>query len=156
METCVSDQRAAGREQAMPDNPATSAPKLATHGATRDATAPQPWSADTWLLARIAAAIGEAPLRFVLWNGIERTLAPGSPVASVYVGDRRTLLALALDQEREFGEAYSDGRVEVSGDLLAFLEALYRALEASRARGTGGKRAWLARRANDLKRARAN
>src|SRR5262249_28831825 len=74
----------------------------------------------------------------------------------VFVADRRTLLALALDPEREFGDAYSEGRVEVAGDLIGFLEALYRALEASRARGKGRKRAWLARRANDLKRARAN
>src|SRR5262245_1394429 len=116
----------------MPDNPATSSSsQLATHDSTRDA-ALYPWTADGWLLARIAAAIGETPLRFVLWSGIERTLSPGPPVASAFIADRRTLLALALDPEREFGDAYSEGRVDVGGDLVVFLEALYRALEASR------------------------
>ena len=140
----------------MPDNPAASASKLAAREPSLPTTPARPWSLDAWLLARIGAALGAAPLRFVLWNGIERTLDSASPVASALIADRRTLLALALDPEREFGDAYSEGRVEVTGDLVAFLEALYRALEASRARGTGRKRAWLARRANDLQRARAN
>lgn len=140
----------------MPDNPAASASKLAAKEPALLTPPPTPWSFDAWLLARIGAAIGRVPLRFALWNGVERTLAPGAPVACVFVGDRRTLLRLAIDPELEFGDAYSEGRVEVTGGLVAFLEVLYGGLEARRARGTGRKRAWLARRANDLKRARAN
>lgn len=140
----------------MPDNPAASASKTAAKETDLAPPPPRPWSFDVWLLARIGEAIGKVPFRFVLWNGVEHTLAPGPQVVSVSVADRRTLLRLALDPELEFGDAYSEGRVEVTGGLIAFLEILYGALEARRARGSGRKRAWLARRANDLERARTN
>jgi len=97
-----------------------------------------PKALDRWLLTQIGRAIGPAPLRFQLWNGQGADLSCRSPVASLLVKDRLTLLRLACDPELQFGEAFTAGRVEVRGDLLAFLEALYRALESSRRRRTRG------------------
>jgi cyclopropane-fatty-acyl-phospholipid synthase len=51
-----------------------------------------------------------------------------TPVATLWLRDRRTLLELALDPEVGFGEAYSEGRIQVEGDLVLALELVYRAM----------------------------
>jgi cyclopropane-fatty-acyl-phospholipid synthase len=47
------------------------------------------------------------------------------------IQDRGTLLGLLRDPEVSFGDAYMDGRIEVEGDLVAFLEVVYQAMERS-------------------------
>ena len=52
---------------------------------------------------------------------------PGvAPIATVRFRDRTTLAKLAFDPEVAFGDAYADGRIEVQGDLVKVLEAVYR------------------------------
>jgi cyclopropane-fatty-acyl-phospholipid synthase len=53
----------------------------------------------------------------------------------VIVSDRRTLAQLALDPEIGFGDGYSEGRIEVQGDLVQFLEAVLRSMQAAQKRG---------------------
>jgi cyclopropane-fatty-acyl-phospholipid synthase len=48
-------------------------------------------------------------------------------VATIAIADRGTLLRLVLHSELEFGEAYSDGRIRVEGDLARLLEVMYSA-----------------------------
>jgi cyclopropane-fatty-acyl-phospholipid synthase len=79
-----------------------------------------------FLLAKIMRAFGEPPVNVVLWNGLEIPSQRGDAVAKVYIHDLGALLKLALDHELYFGELYSDRRVEVGGDLLDFLEAVFR------------------------------
>jgi len=82
------------------------------------------------LLQRISKNLGAAPIQIVL--GDASVSPPGiTHVTTVVVRDRRTLAALILDPEVGFGEAYSDGRIRVEGDLVEFLEAAYRAMEQS-------------------------
>jgi cyclopropane-fatty-acyl-phospholipid synthase len=82
-------------------------------------------SADRWLLGRILKAIGPAPIRIAI--GREKaSSAVDSPIATVVIPDRRTLAQLVLDPETAFGDAYSDGALQVQGDLVQLLEALYR------------------------------
>ncbi len=81
-------------------------------------------SLEKHLLRRISESIGAAPIQIVL--GGERFCPPNvSPVATVIIRDRRTLAGLIIDPEVGFGEAYSDGRIRVEGDLVRFLEAVY-------------------------------
>jgi cyclopropane-fatty-acyl-phospholipid synthase len=47
------------------------------------------------------------------------------------IQDRATLAALLRDPEVSFGDAYMDGRIEVEGDLVRFLEAIYLGMERS-------------------------
>lgn len=76
------------------------------------------------LLRRISESIGAAPIQFVLGN--ENFAPPDvSPVATVIIRDRQTLAGLMIDPEVAFGEAYSDGRICVEGDLVRLLEAVY-------------------------------
>ncbi len=59
-----------------------------------------------------------APLRFSLEDGTD-LFDSGPIVATVLVRDPATLLSLLIDPEHEFGDAYSQGRIEVRGDLVA-------------------------------------
>lgn len=78
------------------------------------------------LLEKLMAAFGNPRVEFVLWTG-ERVTAPGVvPVASVRVQDRTALLKLCTDPDLQFGELYSDGRLEVEGDFETFIADIYR------------------------------
>src|SRR2546430_2205668 len=80
---------------------------------------------DRWLLQQILDAIGQPPLRLVL-RGREEVSTPGvSPVATLVIQDRPTLLRMALNAEIGFGDGYAEGRIDIEGDLTAALEATY-------------------------------
>jgi cyclopropane-fatty-acyl-phospholipid synthase len=99
------------------------------------------------LVERLLSRAGNPPIEFVLWTG-ERICPRGIEVAhEVHIGDRATLIKLVTDPKFGFGDAYSDGRVTVTGDLVAFLEATYRAVPKSRFAGPIFKRL-VARRAS--------
>lgn len=79
-----------------------------------------------WLFRR---AVGEAPLRFALAGG-EVVYVPAAPaVATVVFRDRRSLVHVLSNPEVRFGEAFAQGEVDVDGDLVGALEAVYRARE---------------------------
>ena len=80
---------------------------------------------DNWLQQKILDTIGRAPIRIVLENGPGFAPPGVSPIATVIIRDRRTLAELCVDPEIGFGDAYADGRVQVQGDLVRFLEAVY-------------------------------
>jgi len=84
--------------------------------------------ADRWLARTFLRAMGSPAIQITLWNGEGvRIAATAPPVAAVQVADRRTLLRLMYQPELECGEAYSDGRLRVDGDLVELLETVYRA-----------------------------
>lgn len=87
---------------------------------------PSAQSAQRFLLSKIQERLSAGPIRLTLWDGTELTTAQGSPVATVLIKDRPTLLRLVWHPDLYFGEAYSTGRVEVEGDLVALLEIVYR------------------------------
>jgi cyclopropane-fatty-acyl-phospholipid synthase len=84
-------------------------------------------SAERWLLRTFLRAMGNPAIEIALWNGERVSTGVAPPVAAVQVGDRRTLLRLMYHPQLEFGEAYTDGRLCVDGDLVGLLETLYRA-----------------------------
>jgi cyclopropane-fatty-acyl-phospholipid synthase len=102
-----------------------------------------PRLADQWLLSQILEVTGSAPVRLVLKGGADVFPPGGAPIASLVIHDRKTLAGLLRDPEIGFGDAYMDGRVEVEGDLVGFLEAVYRGMENS---ATAGK--WLSKLAS--------
>ncbi len=85
------------------------------------------FSAEKLLLARMLESLGNPPLNLVLWDGQELA-RPGKPaLARVLIRDRGAMLKLIAHPELGFGEMYAAGRIEVEGDLVDCLEAIYRA-----------------------------
>ncbi len=79
------------------------------------------------LLLRLLSLAGNPPIEFVLWTG-ERVVASecADVVARVGIADRKTLLGLVRNPQIRFGDGISEGRITVDGDLVAFLETMYR------------------------------
>jgi cyclopropane-fatty-acyl-phospholipid synthase len=90
---------------------------------------------DRWVAERLLRGLGSPPVRIVLASGEEVTTSDAEPVARVVLRDRATLWKLAARPRLEFGEAYSDGRLEVEGSLADLLTAAYRAAAAARRPG---------------------
>jgi cyclopropane-fatty-acyl-phospholipid synthase len=105
---------------------------------------------DRWALGRIRCGVASAPLRYVLWDGFTLNPDQGQPIATIVFKNRRALFSWVWDPELYFGEAYMFGAVDVSGDLLGMLEAVYRALQ------TKARPWWLPELSNSIGAAREN
>ena len=82
---------------------------------------------DHWAVGRIQQAVAPAPLRFVLWDGY--AIGTGdAPIATITVKNRAALYKWLWNPDLNFGEGYMSGAVEVSGDLVEMLVAVYRAM----------------------------
>ena len=85
-----------------------------------------PRSVEGRLLARLLGFLGNPPLEFVLrGTGVRIAPAGAGIVARVLVSNRATLLGILADVQMKFPDAYSEGRVEVEGDLVQLLETVY-------------------------------
>ena len=85
--------------------------------------------------ARLLEAIGNPPIRLTLWDGEDVGDWSPSPIAAIVFHDRATFWKVMLDPDFQFGEAYSNGQLEVEGNLVDFLEAVHRHRAMSNSRG---------------------
>src|SRR5713101_6605248 len=83
---------------------------------------------DEWLLQKIYRAAGQPAVRLGLRNSAEISPKNALPVANIVIQRRKTLFRLLLDPESEFGDAYSEGRMTLEGDLVTALEIVYRSM----------------------------
>jgi cyclopropane-fatty-acyl-phospholipid synthase len=90
---------------------------------------------DRMLLHVMARALHDPDIALGLWDG--ETLAPrsGRAPACVRFADRGALWPVMLNPMMHFGDMYSAGRIEVEGDLVAGLEAVYRAFRKAGGNG---------------------
>ena len=115
---------------------------------------------DRWLINKMLRFAGNPPLSICLWDGREASSCTES-VTKLTIHDRAALLKLIIDPELHFGDLYSSGRVEMDGDLVQFLEVVYKSIRQS-GRGQAGLLhrfiIWLGHRkiANSLSKARNN
>ncbi len=108
-------------------------------------------SLDRWALSRIQGTVRSAPIGFALWDGFELRAPVHPPVATIVFKNRQALFGWVWDPELNFGEAFMSGGVEIRGDLVALLEAIYRAW------GTTKRRPWwLWQQSNDVHSAKEN
>lgn len=95
-------------------------------GGTSGTAQAAPRSVEGRLLRRLLRFLGDPPMAFALWNGERVAPAGRDSVAQVRISDRAALLGMLRDPRVRFGDLYSEGRVEVDGDLVQLLEAVYR------------------------------
>ena len=101
-------------------------------------------SLDNFLLQKLSRVIGHAPIRIVLPSGSEICPRDATPAGTLVIRDRQTLLRIILSPEIEFGDAYTEGRAEIDGDMVEVLAAVFRALSG---RNPGS---WFARLSSKL------
>ncbi|MEW5890516.1 MAG: cyclopropane-fatty-acyl-phospholipid synthase family protein [Pseudomonadota bacterium] len=114
--------------------------------------------AEKRLLARMMRSLGDPPVQVALWDGQEVSGGATPAMARVLIRDRAALLGLISDPELRFGELYTAGRIEVQGDLVLFLETVYRAMSAASAASASPNRlaGLFQRRRNNVPEARRN
>jgi cyclopropane-fatty-acyl-phospholipid synthase len=81
---------------------------------------------ERWALRKLLALLGKPAIQFVLWNGERLPESSTSLTKRLHIHDRRTLWRLVCNPDLYFGDAYTQGSLEVEGDLVSFLETLYR------------------------------
>ena len=108
------------------------------------------------LLARVATLVARRlaafPVRQQLWNGEVLTPHPGPVHATVVIRDPRTLLRVALDPAYRLAEAYRTRALDVRGDLVGALEALFRSQAKQPPAAPPTRRGALARAGRDARR----
>jgi cyclopropane-fatty-acyl-phospholipid synthase len=90
--------------------------------------APTSRSIEGRLVERLLSLLGNPPIEFLLWTGERISGRPGESTQQLHIKDRGTLFTLFKDSQVGFGDAYSDGRVTVEGDLVTFLETIYESM----------------------------
>jgi cyclopropane-fatty-acyl-phospholipid synthase len=91
------------------------------------------------LLRRLLKSLGDAPLRLTLWNGESVSAGGADCVAGIRFANRATLLKVLANPDLQLGEAYVDGLVEVEGDLVKLIEAVYLSRYKAEAPWFGGR-----------------
>ena len=84
---------------------------------------------DVWLAHKFLRAIGDPPLRVVLWDGAEIVHPSSTPAVGMVIRDRATLWRLLINPPLHFGDDYCAGRIEIEGGLVPFMETVYRSME---------------------------
>lgn len=86
------------------------------------------FAAEKFLLGKTMESLGNPPLRISLWDGLEISPAGMTAAIRVRILDRGALLKLIANPEYWLGEMYTSERIDVEGNLVDFLETIYRSL----------------------------
>jgi len=110
------------------------------------------------VVRQVLDRLGGAPVAAVLPNGEEMRRSGCPPVARVVFRDAGAVLGLAGTMpDLRFGDAYADGRIEVEGDLVALVEAVFSGPEPQGVfQGAAERWRALRRRHNSLRGSRAH
>jgi len=83
---------------------------------------------DRFFAKKLLEFLGCPSIRIVLWDGAGLGPDIAEPLATLYFHDRASLYLTILRPELHWGDLYSQGRVDVVGDLVELLDAVYRGL----------------------------
>lgn len=84
-------------------------------------------SLEALLLRRLLSTLDDPPIEFQLdWSGERVAPDATQPLERVRIANRRTVFGLLRDPQVCFGDAYSRGQIEIEGDLIKFMDTVYR------------------------------
>jgi cyclopropane-fatty-acyl-phospholipid synthase len=112
------------------DNPLGIASRADSSGADSRRIGRPASAVERWILRVMFRQLRNPSVAMVAWDGTSVTstgTAADQPQIKVYLRDPGALIRLALDPQFQFGELYSCGRLEVEGDLVALIEAIFAA-----------------------------
>lgn len=127
------------RTEAVEQQPATSGTQ--TGHPTTDAPRDQRASSklERWFLNWFLTACGDPAIRVILWDGETFTPAHQPPVGDVVIREPATLWRLLLDSDAAFGDAFSDGTLEIRGVVVDVFAEIWRAIRNAPVGGVLGK-----------------
>jgi cyclopropane-fatty-acyl-phospholipid synthase len=83
------------------------------------------------LLGKLIEVCNRPAFDVVLWTGETFSGVPGVQAPSrILIRDRGALVRMLANPELYTGDDYADGRVDIDGDLVGVLEAIYRGLDS--------------------------
>jgi len=77
------------------------------------------------LLRHLLHSLGNAPLRISLRNGEPVSTGEAVGAAGIRIANWSSLVKLFVNPDLNFGDAYTDGQIEVEGDLVKLLESVF-------------------------------
>lgn len=119
------------------------APSQAAHRTPARATG---WNWQRYVVRKVLALGGNPPLAVVLPKGDEVRASTEPPIAWIHVRDPGVLRRVFCNPYYQFGEAYTDGGLQVEGDLVEVLTAIEHSLRGASPGLLGKFYAWAARR----------
>ncbi|MBD3609429.1 MAG: class I SAM-dependent methyltransferase [Gammaproteobacteria bacterium] len=93
---------------------------------------------DRWLANKLMQVIGMPQINLVLWNDEMIYKSPNS-VATMKLHDRSAMFKIISNPDINAGDLYSTGRLTIDGDLIRFLEVVYKSLDEA------SKHSWFTR-----------
>ena len=108
-------------EHTLPSNAAEVAgrPRVLSASATRT------WAIERWLLRSFLRLAGRPRIRCILPDGEAVYVADGEAAGTIRFRDRGALYRFLTSSEMGFGKGYTDGAIEVEGDIVALIDAVY-------------------------------
>jgi cyclopropane-fatty-acyl-phospholipid synthase len=95
-------------------------------------------SFDRTLIQWIMRRIGSPRISIRLWNGDEFPVTDERPVACMEIRKRRAIFELLRSPSVGFGECFTQGLIEIHGDLLAFANEITAAITRKQDKGYYG------------------
>lgn len=80
---------------------------------------------DHYFARSILAMLGNPDIRFRLWDNTELGQGGDSSAPLLWFRDRGALYKVLRNSELRFGDLYTEGRIEIEGDLPGLLERVY-------------------------------
>jgi len=85
----------------------------------------KPLGLESRLLRHLLHSLGDAPLRMSLRNGEPVSTGAAGGSAGIRIANWSSLVKLFVNPDLNFGDAYTDGQIEVEGDLVKLLESVF-------------------------------
>lgn len=121
-------------------------PLATTHREPRLDSDSRSHAADRFIAGKLLALLGNPEIRLRLWDGTEIQVAGGQSCPFMWFRDRGALYRVIQYPELNFGDLYSEGRIEIEGEFLELIERVFRGIRGKTDLG------WLGRFAGRLDR----
>jgi cyclopropane-fatty-acyl-phospholipid synthase len=86
----------------------------------------EPSAFDRWVLNQLRSRLDEARVRVTLWDAADAKPVEGQAI--VQFCDRSALWQVLINPALHFGDLYSAGRIQITGDILVVVDEAYRYL----------------------------
>ena len=91
-----------------------------------DESSSTPTKLDRLLVSKLLEYSGRPKIEIRLWDGDRISSSNEEPIATMWLKSRSALKRLLTQRDIGFGDGYSEGQIEVEGDLCDFLCEVYR------------------------------